>query len=199
MESIDTVNGGTRKMKLAKASTEEVDALMNLMRVLNSAADGIPCKPDGTWDGEEDRIYWFDPDDVEHLRKFYDRVTACFADHPGGLMRTIGGYHLAMANDVFDPDADTYEWHPSLKEAVAKRAASPENEESKRPRRLPSMPCSRGAKRLGYMDWHEMADRLAEKGQTQTLCATCGLYQWPCEADMCPDFKSENAQGAANL
>jgi len=115
-------------MKLAKASPEEVDALMNLMRVLNTADDGIPCKPDGTWEEGEDRIYWFDTDDTDHLRKFYDRVTACFADHPGGLMRTIGGYHLAMVNDVFDPEADTYEWHPTLKEAVEKRTANlPEN------------------------------------------------------------------------
>lgn len=116
-------------MKLAKASTEEVDALMNLMRVLNTADDGIPCKPDGTWEEEETGIYWFDAEDPDHLRKFYDRVTACFADHPGGLLRTIGGFHLAMVNDVFDPDADTYEWHPTLKEAVEKRTASPENDQ----------------------------------------------------------------------
>lgn len=114
-------------MKIAKASPEEVDALMNLMRVLNTAEDGIPCKPDGTWEEEETGIYWFDPEDPDHLRKFYDRVTDCFAKHPGGLVRTIGGYHLAMTNDVFDPDADTYEWHPTLKEAVEKRTASPEN------------------------------------------------------------------------
>jgi hypothetical protein len=108
-------------MKLAKASPEEVSALLNLMRVLNTAESGIPCKPDGTWEDGEDGIDWFDPDDPEHLRKFYDRVTACFADHPGGLLRTIGGYHLSMENNVFDPDADTYEWHPSLVAAVEAR------------------------------------------------------------------------------
>ena len=107
-------------MKLAKASPQEVDALLNLMRVLNTAEDGIPCKPDGTWEEGED-MEWFDVEDSEHLRKFYDRVTACFADHPGGLMRTIGGFHLAMTNDVFDPDADTYEWHPTLLRGVAAR------------------------------------------------------------------------------
>lgn len=108
-------------MKLAKASPEEVAALLNLMRVLNTAGEGIPCKPDGTWDDGEDRIFDFDPDDTEHLRKFYDRVTGCFAPYPGGLCRTIGGYHLAMTNDVFDPDADVYEWHPTLKTAVEER------------------------------------------------------------------------------
>ncbi len=112
-------------MKIAKASAEEVDALLQLMRVLDSADNGIPCKPDGTWEEEETEIHWFDPEDPDHLRKFYDRVTACFEKHPGGLIRTIGGYHLAMTNDVFDPDADTYEWHPTLKEAVANRQASP--------------------------------------------------------------------------
>jgi hypothetical protein len=110
-------------MKLAKASPQEVDALLNLMRVLNTADDnGFPCKPDGTWDEGED-MEWFDPDDAEHLRKFYDRVMDCFKDHPGGLSRTIGGYHLAMNNDVFDPDADTYEWHPTLTAAVKQRSA----------------------------------------------------------------------------
>lgn len=107
-------------MKLAKASPEEVTALMNLMRVLNTAHEGFPCRPDGTWD-EGDPIYYFDVEDEEHLRAFYDRVMGCFENHPGGLTRTIGGYHLAMNNDVFDPDAATYEWHPTLLEAVEKR------------------------------------------------------------------------------
>lgn len=105
-------------MKLAKASPEEVDALLNLMRVLNTAdGENMPCKPDGTWDDGEDD--YFDPSDRDHLRIFYDRVMACFADHPGGLTRTIGGYHLAMTNDVFDPDADSYEWHPDIQAARA--------------------------------------------------------------------------------
>ena len=108
-------------MKLAKASQEEVESLLNLARVLNSAVrEGFPCKPDGKWEeGEEDE--WFDPEDPEHLRKFYDRVMACFEDHPGGINRTVWGYELAMTNDVFDPDADTYEWHPSLVAAVEAR------------------------------------------------------------------------------
>ncbi len=108
-------------MKLTKATPQEVDALLKLMRVLNTAEDGIPCKPDGTWD-EGDRADCFDKDNVDHLRKFHERVTECFAGHPGGLMRTIGGFHLAMTNDVFDPDKDTYEWHPTLLAAVAARA-----------------------------------------------------------------------------
>jgi hypothetical protein len=108
-------------MKLAKASPEEVEALLNLMRVLNSADDEyMPCKPDGTWDDGED-MEWFDVENPKHLRKFYDRVMACFEKHPGGITRTIGGYHLAMTHDVFDPDADTYEWHPTLVAAVEAR------------------------------------------------------------------------------
>ena len=108
-------------MKIAKATPEEVDALLNLWRVLNSMdQDAVPCKPDGTWE-EGEEYEFFDPDDKEHLRKFHDRVTACFKDHPGGLTRTVAGFHLAMTNHVFDPDADTYEWHPTLKEAVERR------------------------------------------------------------------------------
>lgn len=109
-------------MKVARATAEDVDALLNLMRVLTTAQDsqGFPCKPDGSYDYGED-CEWFDVEDKEHLRKFYDRVMGCFEGHPGGLLRTIGGYHLAMTNDVFDPDAEFYEWHPSLKAAVEAR------------------------------------------------------------------------------
>ena len=110
-------------MKLAKATPEEVEALLNLMRVLNTTEDnGFPCNPDGTWDAGEDMEH-FEVDSKEHLRKFYDRVMGCFKDHPGGLCRTVGGYHLAMTNDVFDPNADTYEWHPDLVPAVEARLA----------------------------------------------------------------------------
>lgn len=111
-------------MKLAKPTEAEAKALLNLMRVLNTAEDGIPCKPDGTWeDGEEDSLSGFDPDDTEHLRKFYERVTACFEKHPGGLLRTVGAFHLAWTNGVFAPDADTCEWHPDLQPAVKAREA----------------------------------------------------------------------------
>lgn len=108
-------------MKIAKASQEEVDALLNLMRVLNTAdRGGFPCKPDGTWEEGEDEG-WFDFDEITHLRKFYDRVMGCFDKHPGGLSRTIGGFHVAWTNDVFDPDAATYQWHPTLAAAVEAR------------------------------------------------------------------------------
>jgi len=121
-------------MKLAKATPEEVDALLNLMRVLNTAEDnGIPCKPDGTWEEVND-AGWFDCDKKEHLRKFYDRVMGCFAEHPGGLSRTVGGYYLAMTNGVFDPAAQSYEWHPDLLAAVAARESNiPANAQDERP------------------------------------------------------------------
>ncbi len=107
-------------MKLAKASPEDVEAMMQLMRVLNAADDeNFPCRPDGTWD--ENDGDWFDVDDEQHLRKFYDRVMGCIRDHPGAVSRVIGGFHLAMHNGVFDPDADTYEWAPDLAPVVAAR------------------------------------------------------------------------------
>lgn len=111
-------------MKIAKADAKDLDALLNLMRVLNACDDdGFPCKPDGTWEEEEQGIHWFDPEDTDHLRKFYDRVMGCIAETPGALTRAVSGFHLAMTNDVFDPDADVYEWHPTLKAAVAAREA----------------------------------------------------------------------------
>ena len=100
---------------------------MDLMMVLKNAEDdGFPCKPDGTWEPGED-MEWFDPENMDHLRKFYDRVMGCFKDHPGGLLRTIGGYHLAMTNDVFDPEKDFYDWHPTLISAVEARTLKTEH------------------------------------------------------------------------
>ncbi len=51
--------------------------------------------------------------------------------------------------------------------------------------------CPRHPNPIGYTEWHAMSERLAAKGQKQTKCQTCGLYQWPCEADMCPNFKAK--------
>ena len=118
-------------MKIAKADEKDVTAILNLMQVLrNSEDEGFPCKPDGTWD-EGEAEEWFDPDNRNHLRKFYERVMGCLNDAPGALVRCIGGFHLALTNDVWDPDAESYEWHPTLKAAVvardAARAAEPQD------------------------------------------------------------------------
>jgi hypothetical protein len=111
----------TIQIRIAKASPEEVDALLNLMRVLNSVEDDkFPCKPDGTWEcGEE--YEWFDDEDFDCLKRFHQRVTACFAKHPGGITRAVAGFHLAMTNDVFNPNVDHYAWHPDLVEVISKR------------------------------------------------------------------------------
>ena len=43
--------------------------------------------------------------------------------------------------------------------------------------------------RMGYMEWHAMADRLVSKGQKQTKCTACGLWKFRCEAEQCAHFK----------
>lgn len=116
-------------MKIARPSQEDVEAVLNLMRVLNSidGGDGFPCLPQGGFAGDDPD--WFIDDDPEHLRKFYDRVMGCLDPHPGALVRCIGGFHLAWTNGVWDPDADCYEWHPDLVPAVEARSAKVEGGE----------------------------------------------------------------------
>lgn len=40
--------------------------------------------------------------------------------------------------------------------------------------------------RLGYLAWHQDADRRTKAGQRQLYCLTCGLWRWPDGAKQCP-------------
>ena len=114
-------------MKMAKATPEDFEACFEITRILGDLEKGYYPHPH---QGEEEAEanpdpVWFDEDDKRHLRFFYDRMMA--ATEKANINRVIFGYQVAMDNDVFDPDSDTLEWHPTLREAVEKRAASPEN------------------------------------------------------------------------
>jgi hypothetical protein len=36
-------------------------------------------------------------------------------------------------------------------------------------------------RRVGYLDWHAIAERLARRGVEQKVCAVCGCWTWPFE------------------
>lgn len=105
-------------MKMAKATKRDIDAAGNAMSVLNDISSGYyPSRA-----GEEDAPTFFDPDDFDHLRKFYELMSATLKAAPGWPGRVIGGMCYVILfdkNAIVDPDADTLELHPRLL-AIAK-------------------------------------------------------------------------------
>lgn len=57
-------------------------------------------------------------------------------------------------------------------------------------------PC--GVKRLGYLAWHAKAQKLKAKGEKQTRCKHCGLYQWPYELAQCKLRRTENPKSQSH-
>lgn len=120
-------------MKIAKPSQEDLEAMCTLAAILNRVQlDGIGRR---SFPMNEDGIFWeddpeyFDEDNPEHLRAFYDRVMGCAEKSPGCAIRVIFGMATAMRNDVFDPDSDTLEWHPDLKAVAEARLKKGGNRE----------------------------------------------------------------------
>lgn len=105
-------------MRMAKATEKDIDAAGDAMSVLDAISrDHYPAR-----DGQEDAPTFFDPDDFEHLRHFYDQMMATINASPGWPGRVIGGmcYVILYAeNEIVDPDAKTLELHPKLRAALA--------------------------------------------------------------------------------
>lgn len=105
-------------MKMAKASERDIDAAGAAMSVLNDITSGYYPMREG--DDEEDTPLRFDPEDPEHLRRFYDLMTATLDASPGWPGRVIGGMCYVIlydANQIVDPDSDTLELHPRFAKA----------------------------------------------------------------------------------
>lgn len=109
------------QMKMAKASKQDIDAAIELVSVLGDVDKGYyPSTPDAE---DPDEPTFFDADDSEHLRAFYDRVKGCLDSAPGGMFRVIWGFSMIMNNDMVDPDLDYLAFHPRIVEALARPAA----------------------------------------------------------------------------
>lgn len=98
-------------MKMAKASERDINAAGDAMSILNDISSGYyPAR-----NNEEDAATFFDEDDAEHLRHFYDLMMATLNASPGWPGRVIGGMCYVIlyeANEIVDPDSDTLEIHP---------------------------------------------------------------------------------------
>ncbi|CAN7638987.1 hypothetical protein [Paraburkholderia terricola] len=110
-------------MKMAKASSKDLDAALDVAGVIENVCGSgyYPSTPDS----DADDPTFFDPDDREHLRAFYDRVTSIVEPAPGSLFRVVGGLHTILHNNIVDPDQDVIELHPrfiAALEAVEKLA-----------------------------------------------------------------------------
>jgi len=107
-------------VKMAKASEKDIDAAGDAMSVLNDISSGYyPAR-----DGDEAPPLHFDPDDTEHLRRFYQLMNATLDAAPGWPGRVIGGMCYVILfdkNEIVDPAADTLEIHPRFDALQAQR------------------------------------------------------------------------------
>ena len=109
-------------MKMAKASEKDIDAAGDAMSVLNDISSGYYPRRDG--DDCEDTF--FDEDDRNHLRRFYDLMADTLDKAPGWPGRVIGGMCYVIMfgrNKIVDPDADVLELHPRFAQVQAQRDA----------------------------------------------------------------------------
>jgi len=107
-------------MKMAKASERDIDAAGNAMSILNDISSGYyPSN-----EGDADAPTFFDPDNADHLRHFYDLMNATLDTSPGWPGRVIGGMCYVILfdeNRIVDPSADTLEIHPRFSKVAAQR------------------------------------------------------------------------------
>lgn len=107
-------------MKMAKASEKDIDAAGDAMSVLHDIGSGYYPRRDG--DDCEDTF--FDADDRNHLRRFYDLMANTLDKAPGWPGRVIGGMCYVIMfgrNKIVDPDADVLELHPRFAQVQAQR------------------------------------------------------------------------------
>lgn len=100
-------------MKMAKPSQQDIDAAGNAMSILNTIDRGNYPKTEGQTDAPD----WFDEDDPEHLRRFYDAMKATLDAGPGWPGRVIGGMCYVIMfeeNEILDPARDTLDLHPKF-------------------------------------------------------------------------------------
>ena len=106
-------------MKMAKASSRDIDAAGDAMGVMSDISKGY--YPDRTG-GDEDRPFYFDEEDPAHLRLFYDLINETLDRAPGWPGRVIGGMCFVICydrNQILDPGQDVLDLHPDLREGLA--------------------------------------------------------------------------------
>jgi hypothetical protein len=104
-------------MKQVRASESDMEAAAIIAGMLSDVAGGdYPRLPNG---GQlPDDPGYFDPDNFDHLRAFFDRVSSCLDDHPGSLGRVVWGFHTLMHSNLVDPSQDYLAIHPRIMRAL---------------------------------------------------------------------------------
>jgi hypothetical protein len=106
----------TTTMKMARASEADLDAALDVVRMLDDLARGnMPASDaDDDWD-------WFDRDDDKQCGVVLGRILD--AAEKGSLFRVVFGMScvLSAKNELLDPDADTLEKHPNIIAALKTR------------------------------------------------------------------------------
>jgi len=107
-------------MKMAKATDLDIAAAGDAMSVLNDISSGYyPSRDDSDY-----APTFFDADNRNHLRKFYDLMKATLNAAPGWPGRVIGGMCYVILydkNEIVDPEARTLELHPRFKKVEQQR------------------------------------------------------------------------------
>lgn len=104
-------------MRQAKATDDDMEVAAIIAGMLTDVAGGdFPRLPDGGQHPEDPS--YFDPDNPEHLRAFFDRVTTCLDKNPGSMGRVVWGFHTLMHNNLVDPAQDYLALHPRIVRAL---------------------------------------------------------------------------------
>lgn len=105
-------------MKMAKASTADLEMAMELSRFVEELVDGYCPKQACIHDPEDEdseEIEWLEPDDREQAQRIIEAIKQIA--RKGSIFRVTFGMAVVCdpRNELLDPDADTLEVHPKLK------------------------------------------------------------------------------------
>jgi len=114
LKSLDTSVSGVTYVRMAKASTQDIDAAYELARLLEDIQRGyFPA------DGDDESNKTFDEDKFDDLSALHERLQRISGK--GSLFRVVGGLDTLLnpKNNIVDPDEDCLTLHPLLKAALA--------------------------------------------------------------------------------
>lgn len=100
-------------MKMAKASTADLEMAMELSRFVEDLVNGY-CPMAACIDPESEEIEWLEPDDREQAQRIIEAIKQIA--RKGSIFRVTFGMAVVCdpRNELLDPDADTLEVHPKL-------------------------------------------------------------------------------------
>lgn len=104
-------------MKMAKASEKDIKVAGDVMAILDQIDRGdYPFE-----EGDENVPDYFEPDNYNHLRHFYDLIKSSLDNAPNWHGRVIGGMCYVILwdkNEIVNPEADVLELHPKITKAL---------------------------------------------------------------------------------